>query len=621
METAKFLKLCETVGDPELTKDEAWRTVKYIHTPGQGSPAMDVERMIKEDSIKFVPDQGVFVIKEAPAGDVIIPINTNETMVTAYDLGHITDMSFNIPSDVVDIYDIIEKIKPGIKIPVKISFDMNEAERYDSDNKPVFIFDSAAAVCVKLYMARDLILNTDYTITFTNVKTGLSIDSITDPGEYKMNVTCIGKYVGETYCTVIVEEEEHFEPVYDCVSVNGTTYDSIETALRYAPSGSTISLIKNVEIDDQISITDKNVTINLNGKSIISSGGALYISGGVVNITGGVGTSEGSIIAGSGGTYKTIYAANSAVVNIYGGFFLVGADENGEGNSTIYATTSSIVNIYGGTYKSAAPYNGKYYTLNVNNSNPGKIIVYGGTFENQDPRLGDDKLGGTFVAYEYTVETSTSESGNKYYRVVEYKDDGAVRVSTVESLIGNIEDNSTIRLSTKISTNDAIEIDGVKNLTIDLDGLPIESNGTVFRITNGSIVTIKGAGKVRAGYGAIYHAVDVGENSILNIEDGDFSVGVDANGQGNTTILAESGGTINISGGTYSSDAPYNEKYYVLDLDNTDPGEIVITGGTFKNQDPRLGDDTLGGNYVPEGYTVNAEIDGEDIYYKVSKDA
>ena len=44
-------KLCETLGKP-VDNVDVWKNIKYVHTPGQASPAFDVEKLLKQDKIE-----------------------------------------------------------------------------------------------------------------------------------------------------------------------------------------------------------------------------------------------------------------------------------------------------------------------------------------------------------------------------------------------------------------------------------------------------------------------------------------------------------------------------------------------------------------------------------------
>ena len=82
------------------------------------------------------------------------------------------------------------------------------------------------------------------------------------------------------------------------------------------------------------------------------------------------------------------------------------------GNSCIYANGGSVI-IYDGYFSTEAAYRNFYYVLNQNNGKPGTIKVYGGQFENYDPKVGDDNLGGNFIADGYK-STKISDSPEVY---------------------------------------------------------------------------------------------------------------------------------------------------------------------------------------------------------------
>ena len=103
----------------------------------------------------------------------------------------------------------------------------------------------------------------------------------------------------------------------------------------------------------------------------------------------------------------------------------------------------------------------------------------------------------------------------------------------------------------------------------------------------------------------------------VTIKDGTFTVGGDANGIGNSVIYSQ-GGNITIEGGFFYTDCSYNGKYYVLNQSNSNPGTITVKGGTFVNYDPSKGDDHLGDNFVPAGYSVITETKANgDVWYTV----
>ena len=106
----------------------------------------------------------------------------------------------------------------------------------------------------------------------------------------------------------------------------------------------------------------------------------------------------------------------------------------------------------------------------------------------------------------------------------------------------------------------------------------------------------------------------------VTIKDGTFTVGGDANGYGNSVVYS-TGGDITIEGGFFYTNYSYDNKYYVLNQNNSNPGTITVKGGTFVNFNPAGGDDYLQPtDFVADGYDVIAETKANgDKWYTVVK--
>ncbi len=150
--------------------------------------------------------------------------------------------------------------------------------------------------------------------------------------------------------------------------------------------------------------------------------------------------------------------------------------------------------------------------------------------------------------------------------------------------------------------------------TVDLNGHSLTTTGSqaILSVGAGGDLTITGNGTVNAsggsGSGA---AVEVTDGGKVTIESGTF-IGKDGN-----SCIYDGGGTVEIKGGFFKCEGPYNGKYYVLNQSNGTHGTITVTGGTFVNYDPSTGDDNLGGSFVAGGYKVVSEVHGSDTWYTV----
>ena len=174
-----------------------------------------------------------------------------------------------------------------------------------------------------------------------------------------------------------------------------------------------ITLNADIEISQPVVVpAGTNMRIDLNSRTITNSG-----TGAAINVKGNL-TIEGNgtVSGGSGGDNVAVMVAQGAKCSIMSGTFCVGPDAGGLGNSCIY-TVGGNLEIYGGTFSTEKDWHGFYYVLNQNNSNPGTITVWGGTFYNFNPATGDDSLNGNFVAPGYESVLVSDDGVNKIYQV------------------------------------------------------------------------------------------------------------------------------------------------------------------------------------------------------------
>ena len=150
-------------------------------------------------------------------------------------------------------------------------------------------------------------------------------------------------------------------------------------------------------------------------------------------------------------------------------------------------------------------------------------------------------------------------------------------------------------------------------------GVALNPNDVAVLVSGaGTDVTITG-GYYDGGSGGDNVCVWVKDGAKVTIKDGTFTVGGDANGIGNSVIYSTNG-DITIEGGFFYTNYSYDNKYYVLNQNNGNPGTITVKGGTFVNYDPSKGDDNLGGNFVADGYSVITETKANgDKWFTVVK--
>ena len=364
-----------------------------------------------------------------------------------------------------------------------------------------------------------------------------------------------------------------------------------------------------------------------NGSASISTGTKVTQPNGVaLNVTGAntkVTVNGGDFDGGEGGDNICVWAGNGASLKINKGNFIVGGAASGAGNSTVYATGGANVEIYGGFFKSECAYNGKYYVLDQNNTNPGTITVYGGTFVNYDPSTGDDDLGGSFVAEGYKV-ISEAHGADTWYTVV-------ADPTTAEQLKSALKFNGNVEVNQEILT---AKDDGISRRTI----VAVPTTLTL----NKKIVSPDGMGVNSSNYAALFVAADTtinatDEGGINTGTDGAYGIDViggatlvinGGNYYGGGTVVQVEKGTLIINGGFFAcepySDAKYGYKYLINCIDaawKNGTAKVSITGGTFVNFDPMdSASENPHGNFLAEGYkTVATTQANGDIWYTVVK--
>lgn len=156
-----------------------------------------------------------------------------------------------------------------------------------------------------------------------------------------------------------------------------------------------------------------------------------------------------------------------------------------------------------------------------------------------------------------------------------------VKYETLTAAIAAAEAGATVTLIKDIEVSGAVEV--TKDLTIDMNGKTLTSDGDGFEVKAGGTLTITGNGTVNAGTeGGLWVAVWAnGGNAV--IENGTYSVVAGEEGSTNDCIYAK-GGEITINGGTFRNNGTYypNKGGVVINANNTIANsKVIINGGTF----------------------------------------
>ena len=179
---------------------------------------------------------------------------------------------------------------------------------------------------------------------------------------------------------VIETAQENAEQKPQVVQINDTTYSTISEAIASANSGETIKILEDMSLSEEVIIeTDKNIILDLNGKTITSTSSNTINNEGTLTITGN------GIIKNEVENGVVIY--NTGILNIENGVITTAANGgkaiSNFGDGSNYSNGSAnnveekgIINIKGG--KVVTEGIGAIGIYNVNKSH---AVITGGIFE------------------------------------------------------------------------------------------------------------------------------------------------------------------------------------------------------------------------------------------------
>ena len=454
----------------------------------------------------------------------------------------------------------------------------------------------------------------------------ISLSSPATPLKRNYRTNILGKLLTSTADFIVV-----VDPAFagDEEEVNLTSVKNEASLRALFATGGSAKLADNIEISKGLVVpTGKRVVLNLGAKTIKATAPdvkAITVLGELeIN---GLGTIDG----GEGGDNQAVQVVAGAKLVINNGTFTVGGDADGLGNSCI-CSNGGEVQIYGGTFRSEKTYLGKYYVLNQINGNPGKIVVYGGKYENYNPADGDDKLGGNFIADGYTYRPSYNTStGVMVYSVVK---ETAAATDEASLKAGLSKSNAAVSLANDVdidyvpvSKRTTLNLNGATLNAVDPEALRVVRDGNLSITGKGSIVA-KGSAPTKQSSAVVVRVggvvnifddvtLDGGSGSngnyairlvqgTANIYGGYFHSGNDKDGGSSEVVYLEAGKAfsvyLNIYGGIFECDG--DAKYLINCKDAyRDKCHIKIYGGTFVEFNPA--DNAAEGehtNFVAPGY-------------------
>lgn len=194
-------------------------------------------------------------------------------------------------------------------------------------------------------------------------------------------------------------------------------------------------------------------------------------------------------------------------------------------------------------------------------------------------------------------------------------------------LLAVAANGGSITLSEDVELSEPLVIAAGKDAVINLNGKTINFKGGkddahcfAFRV-KGSL-TIEGNGTIDGGDDVHTERIIVwanGADAKVTIKGGTFKMGKNTNGIKSwyDCIYANDGAKVEIYGGTFQNDCEGRPQS--LNIQNSgNKASILVYGGKFVNYDPSTGDDSLGGNFVADGY-ASVTASASPLTYKVEK--
>ena len=371
------------------------------------------------------------------------------------------------------------------------------------------------------------------------------------------------------------------------------------------------------------------------------------VKGGVLTLSG-----DGTVNSVGNNIYNIAVWADGGEVIINGGTYTnVSEGLTSDHYDLIYVKNGGSVVINGGTFIAQTP----KWTLNLHDSTEGSIVVNAGTFYGYNPAASETEPGGVcsfaadgtciilkdgnyIVAESHTwIDATCTEAKNcsvcgttegealghsmsgwtlttapVYGKAGEETnkcancDYAETRAYNAEAKIGDVyyatfaeaydakEAGTTIVLLAPITVT--------SDMTLNIDGITIESAGDVFVVTSGTLI-VEGNGVVNAGKAGVGSWCAVWANGgTVVINGGTYSVGGDSSSDPlhqNDLIYTKNGGKVTINGGTFIA----GEGIWALNENDANRGTITVKGGNFVGFNPANNvSEGEGTNFVADGY-------------------
>ncbi|CCZ20591.1 putative uncharacterized protein [Candidatus Apopatosoma intestinale] len=411
--------------------------------------------------------------------------------------------------------------------------------------------------------------------------------------------------------------------------IGETYYKSLADALEAANAGDTVTLLADINTPEKTYEITKNLTIDLNGKTVTGSGydGVFEVTGKNIEVFLNA-TNGGKVIAvensGSAGKYAMAVwmCGAGSTLTINGGEFIQNITSTDDKQmDMIYASAGTII-INSGSFTSGTP----KWTLNINDSaykaGTANIIVNGGTFTDYDPRNAENEGKGTsLVANGVGIDknadgTFTAKSGMAA-QIVDADGNSVAAYATLADAIAAAKDGDTVKLLANLTETDAANAHIVYDLTgktLDLNGFTYSHNnfahvfeGTGGTIKNGKMVCLNSSSYALfigdAGYTTSFTVDGVELAGGINIYNASGVVlkNLTVNGTNYYAVWMDEGASATIESGTYNAGD-------VAVLGSGDKSELHVTGGTFCANEQKLVSANKNGVVAISGGSFTKEV-------------
>lgn len=410
--------------------------------------------------------------------------------------------------------------------------------------------------------------NTAALYTLKKNQTSLPAGStVTDLSGKQIEITDALEWKTENQITL---KTEPVPAVKNVAKVGETEYATLEEAIAKAEAGQTVTLIADVNTPETTYVVSKNLTIDLNGKTVTGYGydGVFQIDGKDAKVL----IKNGNVVAveqsGTAGKYAmAVWAcAENCVVTLEDLTVTQDITHTDDKQMDMIYTSKGTIIINSGSFTSGTP----AWTLNCKDAafkdGSAKIIVNGGTFTGFDPcNNAAEGKGTSFVAegvgVDYDENGSFTAKAGMVAQVLEATGSSVKAFATLDEAFNAVIEGQTVRLSKDLTEDVTIN----KNITLDLGGKTLMN-------TNAGYATITIAKDATA---TVKNGSVAGGTSYYNIQNNGTATFEDltATAGNNGSSMIDNYGTLTITSGEYTGG---------LDTIKNEPNaKLTVDGGTF----------------------------------------